>query len=73
MKPFFKNISTKYQEAFSVALIGTVAGDGFLPCGHVLEGDLGTKLCWLCTKIRRDRLDFMSIGVFSMYSIGAFP
>ncbi len=53
--------------ATNTGVKGTVAWDGFFPFGHVLEGYLGSDFFWFSTKIRRDRLDFMSIGVFSMY------
>ncbi len=53
--------------ATNTGVKGTVAWDGFFPFGHVLEGYLGFEFFWFSTKIRRDRLNFMSIGVFSMY------
>ncbi len=47
---------------------GTVAGDGFF--AHSIMSRkvvMDLKICWLWSKIRRDRFSFMSIGVFSIY------
>jgi len=59
LKIFPRNIKKPLRFLFSAALKGTVAWDGFLPFGHALEGDLGSNFFLVCTKILRDRLDFM--------------
>jgi hypothetical protein len=39
----------------------------FVPFGHILENDLGSEFFSIFDENRRDRIDFMSIGVFSMF------
>ncbi len=39
----------------------------FCPFDHVGEVILDQKFCWFWAEIRRDKLNFMSIGVFSIY------
>ncbi len=39
----------------------------FVPFGHILECDLGSECFSVFDENRRDRIDFMSIGVYSMF------
>ncbi len=56
---------------FPLILKGTVAWDGFFAYSImyliILMMILDLKFFWFWSKIRRDRLNFMSIGVFSIY------
>jgi hypothetical protein len=50
-----------------VVLKGTVAWDGFCPFDHVRLGNYGSDFFLFWPKIRRDKLNFISIGVFYIY------
>jgi hypothetical protein len=39
----------------------------FVPFGHILECDLGSEFFSVFDENRRNRIDFMSIGAFSMF------